>query len=67
MLSKISTLLQDVGLPSIAEDLVRDINRHAEVVLAGVDAMASAGSIAKVRSLRPMLRSSRELAAVHRL
>lgn len=31
-----------MGLPSIAEDLVRDINRHAEVVLAGVEAMAAA-------------------------
>ena len=36
-------MLQDDPLPrqagSLAEDLVRDINRHAEVVLRGRDAM----------------------------
>lgn len=44
--------LQDGGLPSqsqgIAEDLVQDINRHAEVVLAGVDALARAAAADRV-------------------
>ncbi len=39
-------LMQENGLPShsagYAEDLMHDINRHADVVLAGVDALAEA-------------------------
>ena len=48
--------LQDAGLPSIAEDLVRNINRHAEVVLEGVDAMAAGGSLTATVRLSPCIR-----------
>ena len=47
--------LQDAGLPSIAEDLVRNINRHAEVVLEGVHAMAAGGSLTATVRISPCI------------
>ncbi|GAX76207.1 hypothetical protein CEUSTIGMA_g3651.t1 [Chlamydomonas eustigma] len=36
---------KDPGVPGMAEDLVRDINRHAEVVLAGREALLQAADM----------------------